>query len=289
MMSKFTEKILCIILAFGAIISSLIGLFYSDGGACFAAENVYGQQVQMYGDGLYAYNSVLTVSSRMGADWIGILGALLLLFLCFNKRERLWKNTLFTAQSTMFVYYFACLTFSISMNRLYLLYVLCFGSSVFLSIHLLIKHFRQTAVKEGIKEKRNLGIRICLALSGGLTIIIWLAMLIPHLISQSYGELIGVLTTEVTYAIDLGILCPLMIICSIWIGKKKDIGYKLAPILLYILFCIAPMVLLQNLYCIILGIDVPVQTFIGTVLSFVIMGTFAIVYLKKSIGLITEK
>lgn len=277
-MNELTEKLLCILLVCGTILSSSFGLFFSDGESTFWVENVYGQQVELYGDGLYAYNSILTVSSRLGADWMGILGALFLLFLCLNKRKHLWMSILMTAQSTMFIYYFACLTFSISMNKLYLLYVFCFGLSVFLSVHLLIKHFRQTTVKEGINENRNAGISRCLAISGVITIIVWLAMLIPHIINQSYGELIGVLTTEVTYAIDLGLLCPLMIICSIWIRKKNDIGYKLAPILLYFLFFIAPMVVLQNLYCIKLDIDVPIQAFIGTVLSFVIMGIFAIVF-----------
>ena len=46
------------------------------------------------------------------------------------------------------------------------------------------------------------------------------------------------------------------------------------------------MVILQNLYCMKLGIIVPIPSFIGIVLSFVVMGTFAIVYLKKSINLL---
>lgn len=286
MMKIKTENLLCIILACSAIISSLIGLFYSNDGTAFIVDNVYGQQVELYGKGIYAYNSTLTVSSRLGADWVGIIGGLFLFFLCFNKGKQLWMNILKTAQCTAFVYYFACLTFSISMNRLYLLYVFAFGLSVLLSIHLLSKHFKQLMVKEEAKVNKNVGISRCLAISGAITIVIWLSMLVPHLISQNYGELVGVLTTEVTYAIDLGVLCPLMIICSVWIRKKNDNGYKLAPILLYILFSVAPMVILQNLYCLKLGITVPLPAFIGTVLSFVVMGSFAIFYLKKSISLL---
>lgn len=286
MMKDKTENRLCIILACGAIISALIGLFYSNGGVEFFVDNIYGQQVKLYGNGVYAYNSVLTVSNRLGADWIGILGAVFLIFLCMNKECQLWMRILKTAQVTMFIYYFACLTFSISMNRLYLLYVFCFGLSVLLSVHLLSKHFKQLVVKAAVKEKKNAGISTCLIVSGSITVIIWLTMLIPHLISQNYGDLLNTLTTEVTYAIDLGVLCPLMIMCGMWIRKKNDIGYKLAPVLLYILFCVAPMVILQNLYCIKLGIAVPIQAFIGTVVSFVIMGIFAIIYLKKSIRIL---
>lgn len=286
MMKDKTENLLCIILACGAIISALIGLFYSNGGSEFFVNNIYGQQVKLYGDGIYAYNSMLTVSSRLGADWTGILGAVFLIFLCINKRYQLWMRILKTAQVAMFIYYFACLTFSISMNRLYFLYVFCFGLSILLSVHLLSKHFKQLAVTAGAKEKNNTGISTCLIVSGCITVMIWLTMLIPYLINENYGDLLNTLTTEVTYAIDLGVLCPLMIICGIWIRKKNDIGYKLAPILLYILFYVAPMVILQNLYCIKLGITVPIPAFIGTILSFVIMGTFAVVYLKRSISIL---
>ena len=174
------------------------------------------------------------------------------------------------------------------MNRLYLFYVVAFGLSVFLAIHLLSKHFKVITVTEEVKSQKNIGISLCLAISGWITIIVWLSMIVPSLMSQNFGELLGVLTTEVTYAIDLGILCPLMIICAIWINNRNDIGYKLAPILLYVLFTVGPMVILQNLYCIKFGIEVPLPAFMGTVMTFVVMGVFAIVYLRKSI-LLLEK
>lgn len=289
MMKKRTEQFLGILIACSAIISACIGLFYSEGGPAFFVDNVYGQPVELYGKGIYAYNSVLTVSSRLGADWGGLIGAFFLIILCVDKRESLWRNVIKTAQCVMFVYYFACLTFSISMNRLYLLYVVGFGISVLLSIHLLLKCFAGVAVKTEVKGIKCKGVSRCLIICGGITIIIWLTILVPHLISQNYGKLLGVLTTEVTYAIDLGVLCPMMIICGIWVRNKKDSGYKLAPILLYILFCVAPMVILQNLYCIKMGVEIALPAFIGTVLSFVIMGSFAMFYLIKSIKLLEIK
>ena len=113
-------------------------------------------------------------------------------------------------------------------------------------------------------------------------------MIVPCLISKDFGELLGVLTTEITYAIDLGILCPLMIICAIWIKNKNDNGYKLAPILLYVLFSVGPMVILQNLYCVKLGIQIPIPAFIGTILSFVVMSGVALIYLRKSIKFLVK-
>ncbi|MCR4866182.1 MAG: hypothetical protein K5921_04610 [Lachnospiraceae bacterium] len=171
------------------------------------------------------------------------------------------------------------------MNRLYLLYVLGFGLSIFLSFVLVVNDLKTIVVKESSKKCKNLGISLCLGISGVVTIGIWLSMIVPYMITDNYGYLLGVLTTESTYAIDLGVLCPAMIICAILVQKKRDFGYKMAPILLYILFCVGPMVILQNIYCLILGISVPIPAFIGTVLSFVVMCIFALVFLVKSIRL----
>lgn len=282
-MKKKTENTLCILLSCIAICVAMIGLFYSNGGESIYVNNIYGQQVELYGKGIYAYNSLLTVSSRLGADWMGVISGIFMIALCILDKKYLWAELLKTAQSAMFVYYFACLIFSISMNRLYLLYVFGFGLSFFLSVILVVKNYKTLDVKESAKRCKNRGISLCLAISGGLTFAIWISMIVPYMIANHYGDLLGVLTTEATYAIDLGILCPAMIICAILIRKKKDFGYIMAPNLLYILFCVGPMVILQNVYCLILRISVPVPAFIGTVLSFVVMCIFAIVFLGKSI------
>lgn len=288
-MKKKTENILCIFLSCIAISVATIGLFYSDGEESIFVNNIYGQQVELYGKGIYAYNSLMTVSSRLGADWIGVISAIFMIVLCILDKKHLWANLLKTAQSVMFVYYFACLIFSISMNGLYLLYVLGFGLSFLLSIVLVVDNYKTIAVKESAKKYKNLGISLCLVISGAFTIVIWISMIIPYMIANNYGDLLVVLTTEATYAIDLGVLCPAMIICAILVQMKKDFGYIMAPTLLYILLCVGPMVILQNIYCIILGISVPVPAFIGTVLSFVVMCMFAIVFLCKSICLLENK
>jgi hypothetical protein len=282
---KRTENTLCIVLSCIVITTAIIGLFYSDGGETIFVKNIYGQEVELYGKGIYAYNSLLTVSGRLGADWMGILCGILMISLCFLKKDQIWAILLKISQSFLFVYYFACLVFSISMNRLYLLYVLGFGLSIFLSFVLVVNDLKTIVVKESSKKCKNLGISLCLGISGVVTIGIWLSMIVPYMITDNYGYLLGVLTTESTYAIDLGVLCPAMIICAILVQNKRDFGYKMAPILLYILFCVGPMVILQNIYCLILGISVPIPAFIGTVLSFVVMCIFALVFLVKSIRL----
>lgn len=284
MMRKKIDIVLSLIISCIAISAAAFGLFYSNAGETFWVKNIYGQQVELYGNGIYAYNSLMTVSGRFGADWIGIVSGIFMILLSLLDERKIWVCTLRLAQSFSFIYYFASLTFSVSMNTLYLLYVSGFGLSIFTSMVLWNRYTNIVKVKADTKNSRNIGVSLCLAISGVLTIIIWLSLIAPYMIANNYGGLLGVLTTEATYAIDLGVLCPGMIICAILISRKNDIGYKTAPIFLYILFGVGPMVILQSVYCSKLGLDIPVPSLIGTVLSFVVMCTFAIVFLCKSLN-----
>jgi len=92
---------------------------------------------------------------------------------------------------------------------------------------------------------------------------------------------LGIQTNEVTYGIDLGITCPLFILCGIWLFQKKVIGYKIAPLLLNMLVGVAIMVVLQRAYCLELGIEIPMKELISFIISFVVLGVIALCLLVK--------
>ena len=58
-MVKRPLTVLSIISPVSAIISACFGLLYSFGGAERIVENIYGQQVTLFGDGVYANDSVM--------------------------------------------------------------------------------------------------------------------------------------------------------------------------------------------------------------------------------------
>ena len=52
-------RILSIISSISALISACAGAFYSFGGSQRAVENIYGQKVVLFGDGIYANDSIM--------------------------------------------------------------------------------------------------------------------------------------------------------------------------------------------------------------------------------------
>lgn len=57
MTKEKTDRVLSIIISCIAISATAFGLFYSNAGEAFWVKNLYGQQVELYKNGIYAYNS----------------------------------------------------------------------------------------------------------------------------------------------------------------------------------------------------------------------------------------
>lgn len=269
-------KLLSIVIGLGVIIASVLGLFYSTGGERFTVLNVYGDKVQMYGDGIYAFNSVLSVANRMGADAAGIITSIVLIVFTLWNRRTLVVEIVKTSAVILVAYHCSFLVFGISMNSLYLLYVLCFGLSLFVAFTNVRSLLASIEVPESLRKKRITGTGVFLIAVGVTTALLWGSTIIPSILNNTYGNLLGIQTTEATYGIDLSITCPVFIMCGIWVLRKRDIGYKAAPLLLNVMVGIAILVISQRIYCAKLGIDIPLGALIGFIISFVIMGLISL-------------
>lgn len=280
--------LLCIIGGLCIIFVAAVGILYSNGGERFTTVNAYGNAVQMYGDGLYAFNSVLSVANYRGADVTGILGAVIMIVFTLWKARPLWIEIIRTSILISLAYYSVCLVFGVSMNSLYLIYVLCFGLFISVSIMSVQSLMKVVEVPESLKKKRLAGTGIFLIVSGAITALLWLSAIIPAILNNTYGTLLGLKTTEVTFNLDLAITCPVLIMCGIWLLKKKSIGYKIAPLLLIILINVAILVIMQRAFCIKLGIAIPVEALVGFIISFVIMGTISLFLVIKLLTKLTK-
>jgi hypothetical protein len=274
-------RLLNTILATGVIIIAIIGIFYSTKGQRFTTANMYGDTVELYGDGLYAYNSVLTVANRLGADVTGIIAAIILVISTFWRKRTLFTEVIETSIIIYLAYHLALLVFGISMNSLYFLYVICFGISLFIAFSYVHNLLQIIKVPQALKKKRLTGTGVFLIAVGAITALLWISTIIPSMLNNSFGPLLGIQTTEVTYGLDLSITCPIFIMCGIWLLMKKDIGYKIAPLLLSVMVGIAVLVINQRTYCTKLGINIPIQALIGFIISFVIMGIISLFLVIK--------
>lgn len=98
-----------------------------------------------------------------GLQWL----LCLLYFLLGNKRP--FGLKLFNHLQFFILPHSASLVFCISMNRLYLLYVFCFGISLFLALTLVSDLLKKITITESLKKERTTGTGVFLIIEGVLS------------------------------------------------------------------------------------------------------------------------
>lgn len=273
---KRSVRCLTAIAAVSTIISALFGLLYTYGGEYRTVTNIYGNKIILYGDGIYANNSLLKVGATKGTDIVMLLISVLLLFFVIFLEKKSYINLLHIGLLSCVLYSTTCLIMGVSFNSLFLLYLIQFSSTLFAFILALSSLFKSDIFKEEIYEKKLRGIATFLIV-GGCSVLVWLTFIIPAIVNGTPSEFIEVYTTEPTFVIDLGIIFPMCIYTAMSLLKKKKIAYILASLLLTLITCVGFCVIAQTIMQTKLGIVLNAGQLIGLVLSFVILGVIAII------------
>ncbi|MDR1736465.1 MAG: hypothetical protein LBR85_06320 [Oscillospiraceae bacterium] len=78
--------LLCVCAALAAFISACFGAFYTTGGEPHVVTNIYEQAITLFGDGIYANDSLVKAGATKGADIVIMLvSVLLVLATVFQK------------------------------------------------------------------------------------------------------------------------------------------------------------------------------------------------------------
>ncbi|HCW72601.1 MAG TPA: hypothetical protein DHM90_01105, partial [Clostridiaceae bacterium] len=145
MSNKSFLSYLVVVLTF---IATLVGIFYAFGGERFIVENIYGESIELYGDGIYQYNSVLKAMGNKGTDMVMLIVAFLFaLFTVLREKSSLYRLLQIGTLTALF-YYSSCLVFGVTFNSLFPVYVMLFSSSLFLLISLLSEWIKESSISE---------------------------------------------------------------------------------------------------------------------------------------------
>src|SRR5512135_695640 len=116
-----------------ALVTSGAGLFWQQGGNPYSFSTLYGQTVQIYGQGLYHRDTVFSAGASQGGDVIALLVALplLIISLMLYRCSSLRGAFLLASALAYYLYYSASLALVVAYNSLYLLYLALFSASFF--------------------------------------------------------------------------------------------------------------------------------------------------------------
>jgi hypothetical protein len=269
---------LCWLIALFIIIYAGLGLFWQNGGSSTTFTTLRGQTVDIYGRGIYRFDTIFFSAGFRGNDAVTVFLELPLLIIAIllYRRGSLRGGFLLAGSLAYVLYNSFSLGTSAAYNPLFLLYIATFTASLF-AMGMLWEQIDFNALQNHIKPGMpRRGAAIYLFIGGIATALLWLSDILPPLMQGNPPSLLGPYTTSITYFMDLSIVTPFCLLAGIWLLRRDSRGYLLGFMLLYLLALMGFIVMGQTAFQIRAGIVFSTGQFIGMIGSWVVMGSIAI-------------
>jgi hypothetical protein len=272
---------LSLVIILAAIASALPAILHAFPANTWTFQNVYGNQIEIFGSGTYKNDSVFSALGFLAQDIVMLLLGIPLLILClllYVKRKIKAAGLALMAVLGFFLYSYLSLSFAASYNRFFLFYIIAFSASFFALIILAREVLLPVNLVKQLPRKFP---GIFLIASGIITLMIWGIPLINAAIKDQVPDILFHYTTLVTHALDLAIIVPASILGGILIIKKNATGYKIAFPLLGIIIFLLPVILLSTYLQYNQGVIFQPAEIVGPVSGFLILGLLGIWILIK--------
>jgi hypothetical protein len=231
---KTIERLTIAILILSTLVV-LAAFFYPQAGQSYTFDTLRGEQVEIYGQGLYRYETVSFYAQAIAQDIVTLLLGvpLLIISLLMSKKGSMRGRVLLTGTLAYFLYTYASYSFLSAFNEVYLFYVAIFSLSLFA----VILSFMSIPVDELAGHiqagypRKGLGI-FCLSV-GIVIALMWLARIVPATLQESAPVGLEAASTLVIQSLDLGLVVPLGILSGVLLLRKQNWGYLLGTVFLF--------------------------------------------------------
>ena len=254
------------------------GLLASGGDGASAFTTVRGTAAEIYGHGLYEYDTVFSGAGQRGTDLITLaLGVpFLVACLAFYRRGSLRAGLLLVGGFSYILYVYSSLALGYAFNSLFLVYVALFSASLYALI-LLLRSIDLTALSgETLARMPRRGPAAFMVFSGAVVLIAWLQPVVSALLSGDAPARMDSYTTAVTYALDLAIIAPALFISGWLMLRRRPFGYLVAFTLLGIILLLGPSIAAQTVSQTRAGIELTPGEAVGPVAGFLVVCAWAI-------------
>jgi hypothetical protein len=282
---KFKKSITVLVslIAILSITAALYGILSFEGEP-FQFESIHGQTVNIYGKGLYRYESESLASQAIGQDIVTVLlGIPILMYsFCLAKKGTFKGKLLLTGTLGYFLYTYITYSFLSMYNNFFLIYVMNMAAC-FYAFVLSIMSIDVDKINENFSDKlprKTIGvflIFIAVAIS-----LMWLKIIVTPLMNGTVPVELEHYTTLVIQALDLAFVVPTAILAGILLFRKKTFGYLLAPIIIIkaaaLLMAITAMIVMQMIR----GIEVDMVQ-VGVFLVFDLIIVVCLAMIMKNI------
>jgi hypothetical protein len=261
-----------------ALVAVGAAFFWPNDGAPFTVTSLRGQEVQIYGQGLYRFDTLFTGAGNRGSDVVTLVLGLPLLTYATTRywRGSLRGGLLLLGTLVYFLYLYSSYALGTAFNPLFLVYIALFSASLFAFVLLFASLASQFGMDQLAPDLPRRGVAIFMMISGLATLVIWIQPLLNELAHNQLPATLGTYSTKVTDVLDLGIITPTTFVAGLLIWRRKPIGYLIAFSLLVLEIMLLPLIAAQTVSQLAAGIGFTPTEIIGPMVGFVTLGAFAL-------------
>ncbi len=268
---------LSVLLAVVAAVAAALGLFLTGGPGPHEVVTARGQSVEVYGTGLYRHDSWLLGVGSRGTDAVTLFLEVpaLLAALAAYRRGSARGALVLVGVLGWLLYYYASLSLYTAWNRAFGLYVVAFGLALFAAPLALrsVDPVRFAALFPR-RPSRRLLVGYLVALAVALTAA-WLPPLVAATLTGDPPARLDVYSTEVTWALDLGVVVPAVAATAWLLHRGAVLGPLAASAMLALNVALGTALAAQGAVQLAVGVPVAAGEIVGAMASFAVMTVVA--------------
>ncbi len=266
-----------------AVVAALAGLLWQDGDGRTTVTSVRGERVELYGEGLYRFDTVFSAAGSRGTDLATLLFGvpLLVVALVLHRRRSLPGSLLLAGVLSYFLYVYASRSLLNAYNGLFLVYIALFSASVF-ALFLAVSTIETRTLGERVRAERPWrGLAAFLVACAVLLTVVWLLPLVSAAVRGDAPKLLDTYTTTVTDVLDLGLIVPTLVVAAVLVLRRDAFGYVLGAVLLVLLVLVPLMIALQTVFQLDAGVEFTPPEIAGPMSGFIVLGAIAVWLLSR--------
>ncbi len=263
-----------VLLAAAAALAAALGLLIGGGPGRHVVETVRGVEVTLEGHGLYRWDTWLLGAGMRGQDLVVLLvevPALLLVLRWWWRSESVVAPVVLLGQLAFFLYLSLSLSLGNAQNQAFACYVAASALSGFALLRL-APRVDVDAVARALPQVP--GRRVLVAYLGGVALALtaaWLPEVVAGALGADLSRSIGPYTSQVTHALDLGVVVPVAVLAAVEVQRGAARGRVLATALLVLNVCIGLLLLAQGVAQVGDGVPLTVQDLVARMLTFAVL------------------
>lgn len=254
-----------------------VGLLLGGDADPVAVSSIRGEDVELYGRGLYEFDTVFHGANNRSTDLVTLLFGLPLLAVSLrwvlngSTRGRL----LLLGTLGFFVYGSVGYALgAVAYNDMFLIYVAYFSVSMFAFVATFASLVPLQRLEVADLPRRGPG--LFMLLSGVMVLAIWLMDPIGGLVEGGPPRGLDTYTTLFTHAFDMAVIAPAAIVAGVMILKRRWMGYVTAFSLLVLEALLMPIIALGTIFQIQLGVTFTPPEVVGPIAGFSVLAIAAI-------------